>query len=637
LFRIRVVHLVAAIALAAGTLSGVGHASASESVLSVGQDDALDIAAMRTRDMSVYPRADGGYKAYFRYGLNYLDERGLREPTRLVFEQAATGYDLHENAVRMEVRDRTLGLTANGVGINWRFAASPVPTTSHDALTVTDNGLTWTYQPTPDGVKATAKVTSRRGPMNYRFSYSLVGAAAGLQVQADGSLLGPNFVIPRPNIIAADGTDLAVGRWTIQPSLTGPSIGFFLDDSTLPDWALPYTLDPSTTFVNPSVPVSTIAAGLWENYVGMSSSGYWPTWPEILLNFGGGSYTAGNYSNAVVGKHKIMIDHPYLGLWDVPLRWQSGYSRVESAVRWNTATLPAGAVIESAYVHLDDTLVQGSKWKLNADWYDFGGVIKPTDWTNEVAPDAIDGWTLSQTAHAIIPMTSAAGVMINRAGFTGIRYGLSPGDPYPADGNQGIQWKAWSQGLEVNFTSDLLNTGDQINAALALGSQLGLPNPPISADLADEALEIGSGDEHSIVINADGINCLTLTGCYIAGPSPGSVPSDAYDGWKVYYNKNSRRYIMMRLGYYDSARDRGFGFRKLRDKNNRWARYGSRLEQTLYYGYRYGSAYPSSDAAYIWCDRQTNITYKVVVNELPGGTHTEMKGVITGYIYSQPD
>jgi hypothetical protein len=176
----------------------------------------------------------------------------------------------------------------------------------------------------------------------------------------------------------------------------------------------------------------------------------------------------------------------------------------------------------------------------------------------------------------------------------------------------------------------IASSGDLTNSALAIGSQLGLPGIPVWLDLGNDSAEIGSGDDDSVVVgNTGGVVCLST--CTLSNGYP--VPSDAYVVRQLYYNGINGRYIPMRWGYYDAKNDRGFGFRKLVYKNNRWARYGEKLETTLRWGYRYGTAYPSSSAQYYWCDRNTNMTYKVVVNETP----TEnMKGVITGYVYSQP-
>lgn len=169
-----------------------------------------------------------------------------------------------------------------------------------------------------------------------------------------------------------------------------------------------------------------------------------------------------------------------------------------------------------------------------------------------------------------------------------------------------------------------------VNYVLSTGSNLGLPSARVYVDGSpDPSFEVGPDAEDSVSIGSTPVVCTSQV---CADGSGQAVPSDACDGFKLYYNANNGRYIMMRYGYWNG--NRGFGYRKLVAKG-RWAAYGDKLEQTLRYGYRFGKAYPNSGAAYEWCDPDTGNQYRVVVNE-GDGTYQNMKGVITGYLLSNP-
>src|SRR5512139_643461 len=145
---------------------------------------------------------------------------------------------LTNSPTRIQITDRA------GNGVAFPLAARAVRT-SDTTFTASVGAITLTYTLTTSGVKAAATISQRLGAQTWTLDYTLLGTATA-SILADGSLQIGVFTIPRPVAIGADGNRYAIASgWELRPA---SKVRVAMNDSSLPDPALPYVLDPTTTF-----------------------------------------------------------------------------------------------------------------------------------------------------------------------------------------------------------------------------------------------------------------------------------------------------------------------------------------------------------------------------------------------------
>lgn len=103
------------------------------------------------------------------------------------------------------------------------------------------------------------------------------------------------------------------------------------------------------------------------------------------------------------------------------------YIILDGFMRWNTSTLPAGAVVTSATLDVY-AIAKGDPESLIliGDWYEYGGSPATlADWANMASGSAITGVTLaSLTTSAVNTLTLTNVGNVSLVGYTGIRLGV---------------------------------------------------------------------------------------------------------------------------------------------------------------------------------------------------------------------
>lgn len=321
--------------------------------------------AARTRDSKVHRNPDGSYLAKFGYGLHYKDTAGKWAATDRKFRSTDADFvaELSDGTVRVTPAGIRLIERAHGKGITWLTPAAP--SVGNDRASYTDdNHLAWSYQLTRNGVKLSASVEERVGATRtYAFPYQLVGGAEELAVDADGNVAGDGFVVPRPVVIGADGVRYTVDGWHMADS----KLTFDFDDSTLPEAALPYEIDPSTTF--PYYDQAT------------SDRGY--------VERSGTSYAPAGTINAYTGSVNVERSKYSATSWWV----------ANGLVRWNTSSLPDTATIQRARVSFTPAVWSDQDGRsLTAEWYAASNwPINSGDWiaTASTTASGSPGWDLT--------------------------------------------------------------------------------------------------------------------------------------------------------------------------------------------------------------------------------------------------
>lgn len=284
---------------------------------------------------------------------------------------------------------------AAGRGVRWRWPTPLTVAPDGTRCTVTAQGLTWEYRPTPRGLKLTATVAAPLGVRTFSFPYELLGGAAPLAVRAeDGALVNDTFAVPAPSAMGADGVEYRVGTWRVQPD----AVLIDYDDTAVPAAAFPLLLDPTTTI--------TIDAGADDGHISGSSS----TWPPTS-----GTVISSTANSVSVAKQYV----------------SSTYFLIVGLIRFNTSSL-SGYYIQSATLRLYvSSKTNDNGRSLTLEWYQWTPPMSTSHWTNVVGTSANTGVPLANltvSAWNDIPLSNPSG-NINTAGYTGIRSHIDGGAP----------------------------------------------------------------------------------------------------------------------------------------------------------------------------------------------------------------
>ena len=358
----------------------------------------------RTRESKHFVLPDGTIQSVFGRNLHYQKQDGTWEDVDLTIQHDDDeNIDFIENA-QVQIRTTPTGIRMDevitGAGFEWLFNTKPLQSDGN-TFTATFHGITWSIIPKPYGIKVYATIANKFGKRNFSIPYQLHNTPA-LQV-VDGNLVsGEAFVIPAPIAIGANNEVYTIGAWALSGSSTAT---LKIDDRHLPSEALPYTFDPATTF-------SVAAAGddisigrrsTNSNTSGWTSANNFSVSPDTL--YAGqqfGTPTSGNYHYYTAG------------------------------VRWDTSTIPAAAVIQSAQIQLsvlskttDATTVA---WSLSGEWYT--GVFATSNagfYARAIGSTAfIERFDDLPTAGNTYTKTvSNPDANINRSGMTAIRIGYN--------------------------------------------------------------------------------------------------------------------------------------------------------------------------------------------------------------------
>ncbi|MDQ3539958.1 MAG: hypothetical protein M3440_04660 [Chloroflexota bacterium] len=202
-----------------------------------------EIVERRSRNAKHFDLGDGQVQAVISSGpMHYEHVPGDWRDIVLEFD----GDVLDRNPVAiqamangLEMRDR-----ASGRGLRWRMPGKP--TAAGRAVRGGLGGFAWTFTVTRSGVKAETTIEQSLGRRVLTLPYDLLGDAAPLVVQNDGSLTsGDDFRLPAPVAIGVDGETYPAGRYTTTAQGQQQVVRLHIDDAGIPT---PYVLDPTTTF-----------------------------------------------------------------------------------------------------------------------------------------------------------------------------------------------------------------------------------------------------------------------------------------------------------------------------------------------------------------------------------------------------
>lgn len=287
------------------------------------QNGAVELAHLRGSDSKHFRNPDGTYSVVVIPGQHYEESPGRWADVDLDFYPI--GFDQVADKRQVITRVNAAGIevvSRGGQGIRWVTPGAPVVSgrgCSHD-----DQGVTWEYLNTVFGVKATGRVAVKRGPQTYTFLYARVGGNPDFVIDGAGNAVAGEILVPAPVVIGADGVIYPAGTWQLS---AGPRIGFTFDDSQIPDAALPYLIDPTTT-------INTGAASDSGKYAAQG-----PVWPpnDTYVTWYGATGMSVGRSTASGGQYKL----------------EMGY------LRFNTnGILPARATLTGATVRLTNSAYQ---------------------------------------------------------------------------------------------------------------------------------------------------------------------------------------------------------------------------------------------------------------------------------------
>lgn len=361
-----------------------------------------EVVAGRTRDMKVFRNENCSFTAMFGHYLHYQDAPGRWEDVDLKFRQDGHDYVMDRHDLVVRVPGAQVEITERGTGKGIRWLTPIRPSVAGRSASFQNRGLDWTYATTKSGLKLEAVVGAPLGPQTYDFTYQLLGGAANLAQDQAGNLVSDAFAVPKAVVYGADGSTYPAGAWQLLP---GRRAAFDFDDSTLPQEAFPYVLDPTTTF--------GIASGTDDGYVGKAG----PTYPPLGI---ASVDTTATTISAMRSMQDICQATPGLpGCPEHEIR--------NALIRWDTSSLPDNAAVTGATARLRVTTKSNSDSRsLTGDWY--------TAWPIDSADYSETAWTaaISGVALSSIPTNaqtdftlSSAGANVSKTGYSGLRLHIS--------------------------------------------------------------------------------------------------------------------------------------------------------------------------------------------------------------------
>jgi RHS repeat-associated protein len=324
-----------------------------------------DEVSLRTRDAKFFREPGNKTRVEFGHYLHYLDDQGRWQDVDLNFRSDGADKVADRHDIVIRVTGKGILAIERGTGKGIKFNLPEAPSVSGRKATFKgQQGLTWSYYTRKSGLKLVAPVASPMGPKTYTFEYQLLGKASAFTVDTLGNAVSDAFYLPRPTALGADLIDYLAGAWRLGPS--AGQVSFDFDDSSLPASAFPYELDPSTTF--------NIAASANDDRLVKTAT----TYPPLTT-------ATGDPTNTRISASREKSGSTY-------------YVRLAFA-RWNTASLPDAASINSATLRLRMTDSANTNNKtLTADWYTAWPIDNADyDVTARTTASGSPGWAIPTT------------------------------------------------------------------------------------------------------------------------------------------------------------------------------------------------------------------------------------------------
>ncbi|HEU5001955.1 MAG TPA: hypothetical protein VFW71_04150, partial [Actinomycetota bacterium] len=203
-----------------------------------------EVAAKRTANSDTFDNHNGTMTTKVSQGMNYHTPSGY-QPVDLTFHAPGagmSGVSAIEDHSDVTVSVSSSGLAAIGPeGTGMRILTPGLAGVAGSVASSVLGGVSWKFTPTGAGLEAATMVPSRQGARTYAFNVQLLGGAKALSVDASGDLVSGAFSVSRPLVVGADGGIYPTGAWAVS----GSTISFGLDDTSLPGSAIPYVIDPN--------------------------------------------------------------------------------------------------------------------------------------------------------------------------------------------------------------------------------------------------------------------------------------------------------------------------------------------------------------------------------------------------------
>ncbi len=347
-----------------------------------------EIVEKRSATAKHFKNEDGTYTGVFSAApIHYKDQSGTLQEIELAFTKQEDTYVSEKSLAKTVVEQNKL-TTVNpqtGKGIAWIIPTHF--TVKNNEAIYEENGITWKYTLTPTGTKLSATVDTRQGMQTYAYRYELVGDAKNLEVDdATGNLIGDGFTIPRAFVIGKNGERYETSEWVLNENHT---VSFTFDDTLLPEEALPYVIDPSTSI---------------DTY---SESG------DIYSNHPNNLTTARNGYNLEVdtSTNNMAVGEGTAG---------TGLSVLEGFIGFDTSTLPNDAILTGASLKLiPSQIFANAGFILEIRSYNWGPTLTTSDF---VAYSGLGSLPLVATCssndmstNAQLPLTYTGNHLLNSA------------------------------------------------------------------------------------------------------------------------------------------------------------------------------------------------------------------------------
>lgn len=421
-----------------------------------------ELPALRSRDVKVFDLGGRRRQAIFAPFSHYQDDAGEWQDVDLNFRFDGLDrlIDKHLINFRADASGLAIWHKPTGRGIKFEFPRRPDRVVNRTAEWDLADGTTWRLTARKTGLKTEATIVAKRGPKTYTFAGQMLGGLAPPNADGNGNLVQPagHFVIQRPEVYGANGVTYQTSGWSRQ----GGNISFSFDDTSLPNEALPYVIDPTTTF--------NVAAGGDDGYVYRASSSVYP--PDTSTTVDTSDTIVGVEKNLSGGQFAILI----------------------SLLRWDTASIPDDATIDAATLRLRKTAsspVSVDSRSLVAEWYE-PGTIDTEDYTATVVSDAHSGTALTSiTADADNDFALTNLSSVNKTGYTGLRLHISGGQP---TGNNTAYFASFDHSTltEPRLIVEYTEGGTTHEAAASLSSVASLTPAATASYAASAALSGGA-------------------------------------------------------------------------------------------------------------------------------------------------
>src|ERR1039458_1758022 len=196
-----------------------------------------------------FKRSNGHFQLVTGPGLTY-QQNGQWFPTKLQVGAVSdgSGWVLNGTAITASLtgsqnQDKNLSVTSGAVTFNIR--APQLAYGGADTFRSEEGSTNWLMRVAEASVSLQATIAKRQGKSGARHTFAFTAPGVTLQTDSNGHLhAGGQVHMTRPLIVGANKKIYYV----CSPWSSGPAtVSFTCDDTTLPDAAFPYVIDPTVT------------------------------------------------------------------------------------------------------------------------------------------------------------------------------------------------------------------------------------------------------------------------------------------------------------------------------------------------------------------------------------------------------